>query len=143
MARTKEERSAYFKKWYAENKERIKIKRSTPEFKQKVRERYAKDPQKYRDWHKKWIKEHPEKVREHQRKWIENNQEKVKNFHKKYYEENKEKIVEAQKKWAKENKEYLKKYRNERYKNPKIKARIRATQKRYYLRKKEEKNDCL
>lgn len=85
-----------------------------------------KDPEKRREWEKKYrerkkendkkyYQKHKEKVNEYQKKYYEENKEEILKKHKKYWEENKEKMMVKNKKWLKNNKEknqkYQKKYR--------------------------------
>ena len=74
-----------------------------------------KDPEKLREYNKKWYEENKEKAKEYQKKYREENPE----YNKKYREENKEQIKEYNKKWVEENKErrreQSKKRNKERY----------------------------
>ena len=78
-----------------------------------------KDPEKQKEYMKKWKEENKEQQREYKKKWYEENKEKRREQHKKWKEKNKEKIREQAKKWKEKNKEkhreYSKKWEKERY----------------------------
>lgn len=71
---------------------------------------YEKNKEKRKEYIKNWKKENPEKVREHKKKWEKENKEKRREQGKKWKEENKEQIKEYMKKWREENKEQIKEY---------------------------------
>jgi len=65
-----------------------------------------KDPEKNKEYYRKWQAENKEKYKEYQRKWRAENPE----YKRKYYQENKEVVLERARKWQAENKEAVKEY---------------------------------
>jgi len=80
---------------------------------------YEENKERVREQHKKWKEENKERVREQNKKWKEKNREKHREYNKNWNEENKEKKREATKKWKRENREkvneYRRKHRREKY----------------------------
>ncbi len=74
-----------------------------------------KDPEKAREWKRKWRKANPEKEREHYRKYYAKNREKKLENRREYYAENRAKERERNRKYKEanreKNREYLRKYR--------------------------------
>ena len=66
-----------------------------------------KDPEKKKEYDKKYRENNKEKIKQQDKKYRENNKEKIKE----YSEKNKEKIKEYHKEWYENNKEKLKEYR--------------------------------
>ena len=74
-----------------------------------------KDPEKEKEYNKKWKQENKDKVKEYHKKYRQENKEEIKEYLKKYYEENKEERKEYQKKYGQENKEKINEHNKERY----------------------------
>ena len=89
-----------------------------------------KDPEKRREYQKKYRQENKEKLREYESKRCKT--EKRKALVKKYCEENREEILETKKKYRQENKEGIKKYREEN------KEKIGESKKKWYEENREE-----
>jgi len=122
----KECRNAQSKKYYQENKEKVKA------------------------THKKWQKENPEKVKAYSKKYREENPEKEKARHKKWQKENPEKVKAYSKKWEKENPEKAR--ASKRLKDSKRRAQKRNTQvevitdellKEYWIKKNIDPQRCF
>jgi len=86
----KEERAAYNKKHYEENRERIAAHKKA--FREENREKIAARQKKYRE-------ENREKIAARQKKYREENPEKIAASYKKRYEKNREKIIARQNKY--------------------------------------------
>lgn len=71
-------------------------------------ERRAKNPEKIKAVHTRWVKANPEKVKEGHVRWEKNNAGRVKENHAKWAKNNSEKIKEAYNKWRKGNPEKVK-----------------------------------
>lgn len=65
------------------------------------------DPEKRREYYRKYRIEHPEKCRERQRKWRERNTEKVAEYSKRYAEAHHDHILERQRKYRAEHREEI------------------------------------
>ena len=98
----------YKKKWYEENKDRIK---------ERYKIYYEKNKDKLKKYQKEYKKENPEIIKKRRKEYYENNKDVSLIKMKEYYEKNKDQINEYKKKWYEENKEniylYQLKYRNE------------------------------
>jgi hypothetical protein len=76
----------YYRKWYAENKERV-LKGAT--------EYHKKHPDKHNAAQKKWIEKNKEHFMTYQKEFREKNAEKLKEYRKQYWLKKKEKLKEA------------------------------------------------
>ena len=103
------------------------------------------DPEKQKEYSKKYKEENKEKINEQRKKYREENKEKLKKYReenkekakeysKKYREGNKEKIKEDKKKYREENKEKLREY-NKKY-NEENKERYMASTTKHRAKKK-------
>ena len=90
------------------------------------------DPEKQKEYNKKYREENKEKIKERSKKYREENKEKMREYKKKYNEENKEKVEEWRKKYYQENKEKIKEYNEEN------KEKIKARRKKYREENKEK-----
>ena len=75
----------YYKKWYAENKERV-LKGAT--------EYHKKHPEKHNAAQKKWIEKNKEHFMAYQKEFREKNAEKLKEYRRQYWIKRKEKLKE-------------------------------------------------
>ena len=75
-----------------------------------------KDPEKGREYNKKYYEKNKEVLSIKSKKYREENKEKIKENRKKYYEENKEKLSEKKKKYREENIEKIREYDRKRSK---------------------------
>ena len=93
-------------------KERLKSKIRNQRFREKNpnydTERRAKNSEKIKAVHLKWVKANPEKIKEGHVRWEKNNPKRVKENHSKWAKNNPKKIKEARGKWAKNNPERVK-----------------------------------
>ncbi len=87
MPQTPEERKAYKKKWYEENKD-------------KIEENRKKNKDKVAQGNKKWYEENKEIISQGKKKYYEENKEIISQGKKKYYEENREEIAKRSKKYS-------------------------------------------
>lgn len=65
------------------------------------------DPEKRREYDRKWRAEHPDKCREWHKKYRENHPEKEREYGKRYREEHHEQILERQRKYRAEHREEI------------------------------------
>ena len=74
------------KEWVNDNPEKLK------EYSKKYRD---KNPEKVLQWHRDWVKNNPEKIKSFSKKYRENNPEKIKERKKNDYIKNREKIIKV------------------------------------------------
>jgi len=74
-----------------------------------------KDPEKQREYQRKWHAENAEKQREKSREWYAENKERKKEYSRKWKAEKKEKVREYNRKWKAENPEYHSTWKKEKY----------------------------
>jgi len=114
-----ERKGAYSKKWYQENKERIKKERNMFEVKKRIRLYYQKNKEKFKEYNKEYNKrpETKEKRREY------NSRPEVKKRKKEYFQREdvkiKEKVYRNRPEVIKRRKEYMRGYNS----RPEVKAR--------------------
>lgn len=108
-----EDKRAYERKYYAENKEKrlAKGKKYYEKNKEKTLRRHKEwrenNPEKYKNIIDEWNKKHPEKVRGYQKKYIDANKEKLSERHHKWRTENPEKQKECYNNWASKNRDKI------------------------------------
>ena len=75
------------------------------------------DPEKRREYDRKYRIEHPDKCREWRNKWRERNPERVAEGRRRYYAENRERILGRQRKYRAEHREEINAKRRKRERN--------------------------
>lgn len=81
MSKSEEEKAAYRRAWYAENRERVLLQQ------------------------KEWRARNPERVKENNRKWNAANKDRVREYKSKYAEDNAAAVKARQRRWYVENRE--------------------------------------
>jgi 5-methylcytosine-specific restriction endonuclease McrA len=93
------DRKEYKKKWYEENKDKIK---------ELNKKRYEENKDKLKEQQKKYNEQNNDKIKEYQKEYREENKDKMKEYYKQYREENKDNLKERDKKYYEKNKDKLK-----------------------------------
>jgi hypothetical protein len=89
-----------------------------------------KDPEKKREWQRKYYEENREKLLEYRRKYYEANREKELDGHRKYREENREKRLKYARKYHEENREKRREHRRKYCEENREKKRERERRRR-------------
>jgi flagellar biosynthesis GTPase FlhF len=114
LYRNTEHLAMYGKKYYEENREKVR---------EKHKKYYEENREKVREKRKKYYEENREKDNEKSKKYRQENREKTNEYSKKYYEENREKALDKRKEYRQKNREkiaeYKRKYREEKKKQQK------------------------
>ena len=98
MAMTKEQKSAYGKRYYQDNKEALLERR---------KKHYEANKEAILEYHKKYKVDNKEAILEYKKKYYQANKGAILEEQKKYYEANKEALLEYQKKYHADNKEHI------------------------------------
>ena len=112
VSRCKECRSAYKRRYYEENRDKIaeRSRRYYEENRDKVMERHRRyreeNRDKVRECQRRWHEENRDKALERNRRWREENRDKVRESGRRYYKENRDKVRESSRRYQEENREY-------------------------------------
>lgn len=86
MGKTEEQKKAYYKEWYAKNRDEILAKQ-----KERSKKNYAENPEKYKEKSKKWREENRDRCKELQKAYSEKHREEIRARSAAWYQQNKEK----------------------------------------------------
>lgn len=118
---TKEEQLEKNREWRKENPEKIRefskkyYEANKEQLIEKTRNWQKEHSEKNAETHRQWLKEHPEKNAEYCKKYYESNKEKLRQ----YKETNKDRIREQKRQWRETNKDKINEKRRKRYQEKK------------------------
>lgn len=89
MPQTKEQKKAYYQKWYQEHREELLAKQ-----KERNKRNYQKNKERYKQKHLEWRNANPERQKELTKAWAETHKERMAEISRKHYQMNKEKELD-------------------------------------------------
>ena len=139
MARCKECRSAYSRRHYEENRDKIaergrRYREENPDkIAEKNRRYWGENRDKLQERNRRYYEENRDREREKRRRWREENRDKISELNRRYREENRDKLLESSRRYYEENRDKaLENKRRYREENPEYLNRRNSRYKRHY-----------